>query len=65
MESECPHLGADLSHADIEEAGEEVVAVCPWHRWIPFFDAETNTDNFVPNFSATILIYEPDLARQV
>ncbi|GJJ14422.1 hypothetical protein Clacol_008686 [Clathrus columnatus] len=31
MESECPHLGADLSHADIEEADAEVVAVCPWH----------------------------------
>lgn len=32
MESACPHLGADLSHADIEEAETGVVAVCPWHR---------------------------------
>jgi hypothetical protein len=46
MESACPHLGADLSHAEIEdwyydpddvgEVGEEArmekVAVCPWHR---------------------------------
>ncbi|TRM66767.1 DUF455-domain-containing protein [Schizophyllum amplum] len=37
MEASCPHLGADMSHADIEEYGEEddmtVVAVCPWHRY--------------------------------
>lgn len=32
MESECPHLGADLSHAEIEDSGDDVVAVCPWHR---------------------------------
>ena len=32
MESSCPHLGADLSHAEIEECGVEAVAVCPWHR---------------------------------
>lgn len=32
MESACPHLGADLSHAEIEECGTDVVAVCPWHR---------------------------------
>lgn len=32
MESACPHLGADLSHAEIEECGSDVVAVCPWHR---------------------------------
>ena len=32
MESACPHLGADMSHADIEECETGVVAVCPWHR---------------------------------
>ena len=32
MESACLHLGADLSHADIEECDTGVVAVCPWHR---------------------------------
>lgn len=38
MEAACPHLGADMSHADIEdycgEDGEEdsTVIVCPWHR---------------------------------
>ncbi|KAH8109615.1 DUF455-domain-containing protein [Phellopilus nigrolimitatus] len=33
MESACPHLGADMSHADIEECETGVVAVCPWHRY--------------------------------
>ncbi|KAF8914632.1 hypothetical protein CPB85DRAFT_1375422 [Mucidula mucida] len=33
MESSCPHLGADMSHADIEEHESNVVAVCPWHRY--------------------------------
>ncbi|KAG6840230.1 hypothetical protein C0991_008059 [Blastosporella zonata] len=33
MESSCPHLGADLSHADIEEHESNLVAVCPWHRY--------------------------------
>lgn len=32
MESNCPHLGADMSHAEIEEYEESYVAVCPWHR---------------------------------
>ena len=32
MESACPHLGADMSYADIEECEVGVVAVCPWHR---------------------------------
>jgi nitrite reductase/ring-hydroxylating ferredoxin subunit len=32
MESSCPHLGADMSHAEIEECDDTVVAVCPWHR---------------------------------
>lgn len=38
MEAACPHLGADLSYADIEEYHEEdggersTVVVCPWHR---------------------------------
>ncbi|KAG8995335.1 hypothetical protein FRB94_009282 [Tulasnella sp. JGI-2019a] len=33
MESTCPHLGADLSHADIEDTDVGLVAVCPWHRY--------------------------------
>jgi hypothetical protein len=36
MESSCPHLGADLSHAEIEECETTVVAVCPWHRQVQF-----------------------------
>lgn len=32
MEAHCPHLGADMSHADIEECETGIVAVCPWHR---------------------------------
>ena len=32
MEATCPHLGADISHADIEECDTGLVAVCPWHR---------------------------------
>ena len=36
MESTCPHLGADLSHAEIEECESSVVAVCPWHRFVNF-----------------------------
>ncbi|KAF8150689.1 hypothetical protein B0H34DRAFT_729858 [Crassisporium funariophilum] len=39
MESTCPHLGADLSHAEIEECETSVVAVCPWHRYD--FDLKT------------------------
>ncbi|KAL0571544.1 hypothetical protein V5O48_010420 [Marasmius crinis-equi] len=46
MESSCPHLGADMSHADIEEYGDgegeeetTAVAVCPWHRYD--FDLKT------------------------
>ncbi|KAJ7773653.1 hypothetical protein DFH07DRAFT_801388 [Mycena maculata] len=31
MESTCPHLGADMSHAEIEEYEDTTVAVCPWH----------------------------------
>ncbi|KAG8833801.1 hypothetical protein FRC17_010042 [Serendipita sp. 399] len=33
MEAQCPHLGADLSHAEIEEYNDDIVAVCPWHRY--------------------------------
>lgn len=38
MEAACPHLGADMSYADIEDYCEEdgedhsTVIVCPWHR---------------------------------
>jgi hypothetical protein len=33
MEATCPHLGADLSHAEIEECEGDIMAVCPWHRY--------------------------------
>ncbi|GBE85799.1 DUF455-domain-containing protein [Sparassis crispa] len=33
MEASCPHLGADLSHAEIEQCDTGAVAVCPWHRY--------------------------------
>ncbi|TFY54812.1 hypothetical protein EVJ58_g8642 [Rhodofomes roseus] len=33
MEATCPHLGADMSHAEIEECDTGLVAVCPWHRY--------------------------------
>ncbi|KAJ7573648.1 hypothetical protein C8J56DRAFT_1065788 [Mycena floridula] len=39
MEAQCPHLGADMSHADIEEVDSSLVAVCPWHRYD--FDLKT------------------------
>ncbi|KAF9077822.1 hypothetical protein BDP27DRAFT_1311720 [Rhodocollybia butyracea] len=40
MEATCPHLGAEMSHADIEEYDDSsVVAVCPWHRYD--FDLKT------------------------
>ena len=34
MEAQCPHLGADISHAEIEECESSLVLVCPWHRYI-------------------------------
>ncbi|KAJ8689254.1 hypothetical protein PTI98_013295 [Pleurotus ostreatus] len=39
MESTCPHLGAEMSHAEIEECETSVVAVCPWHGYD--FDLKT------------------------
>ncbi|KAF9560577.1 DUF455-domain-containing protein [Agrocybe pediades] len=39
MEASCPHMGADMSHADIEECETGMVAVCPWHRYD--FDLKT------------------------
>jgi len=33
MEAQCPHLGADISHAEIEECDSSLVLVCPWHRY--------------------------------
>ncbi|TFK86957.1 DUF455-domain-containing protein [Polyporus arcularius HHB13444] len=39
MEANCPHLGADMSHAEIEECDTGIVAVCPWHRYD--FDLKT------------------------
>lgn len=43
MEASCPHLGADLSHVEIEECEDSVIAVCPWHRYD--FDLETGESN--------------------
>ncbi|KAF8221339.1 hypothetical protein L208DRAFT_1415189 [Tricholoma matsutake] len=40
MESSCPHLGADLSHAEIEECETTMVVVCPWHRRVQCSFAE-------------------------
>ena len=34
MEAQCPHLGADISHAEIEECESSLVLVCPWHRYV-------------------------------
>jgi nitrite reductase/ring-hydroxylating ferredoxin subunit len=48
MESTCPHLGADLSHAEIEECESSVVAVCPWHRFV-YFILFYSTWSFVLN----------------
>ncbi|EKM53262.1 uncharacterized protein PHACADRAFT_259480 [Phanerochaete carnosa HHB-10118-sp] len=39
MEAQCPHLGADISHAEIEECDSSLVLVCPWHRYD--FDLKT------------------------
>ncbi|KAI0643349.1 DUF455-domain-containing protein [Trametes meyenii] len=39
MEANCPHLGADMSHAEIEECDTGLIAVCPWHRYD--FDLKT------------------------
>ncbi|CAL1702545.1 unnamed protein product [Somion occarium] len=33
MEAHCPHLGADISHADIEDCDDNLILVCPWHRY--------------------------------
>ncbi|KAJ3475767.1 hypothetical protein NLI96_g11622 [Meripilus lineatus] len=33
MEAQCPHLGADISHAEIEECDNSMILVCPWHRY--------------------------------
>ena len=37
MEANCPHLGAVMSHAEIEECDTGFVAVCPWHRLVQLF----------------------------
>jgi nitrite reductase/ring-hydroxylating ferredoxin subunit len=45
MEASCPHLGASLSYAEIEDLEwqpdgidnnhePEKVIVCPWHRYV-------------------------------
>lgn len=34
MEAECPHLGADMSMAQLEIEDDGVVAICPWHKCV-------------------------------
>ncbi|KAI0263573.1 hypothetical protein BC834DRAFT_971259 [Gloeopeniophorella convolvens] len=48
MESACPHLGADLSHADIEEYDGSAVAVCPWHG----YDSDLETGESITGLKA-------------
>jgi hypothetical protein len=50
MEASCPHLGADLSHAEIEDLEEEdhdfeKVIVCPWHRYAVSYKFPSNLYN--------------------
>ncbi|AAW45590.2 conserved hypothetical protein [Cryptococcus deneoformans JEC21] len=33
MEETCPHLGAPLSHAEIEDIEDTRAIVCPWHQY--------------------------------
>nr|XP_019010243.1 uncharacterized protein I206_04711 [Kwoniella pini CBS 10737]OCF49024.1 hypothetical protein I206_04711 [Kwoniella pini CBS 10737] len=33
MEETCPHLGAPLSHAEIEDIEDTKAIVCPWHQY--------------------------------
>ncbi|ODN95177.1 hypothetical protein L198_04564 [Cryptococcus wingfieldii CBS 7118] len=33
MEEMCPHLGAPLSHAEIEDMEDTRAIVCPWHQY--------------------------------
>ena len=33
MEETCPHLGAPLSHAEIEDMEDTMAIVCPWHQY--------------------------------
>jgi hypothetical protein len=46
MESACPHLGAEMSHADIEEYEDSVVAVCPWHRYTSILISDITASKF-------------------
>jgi hypothetical protein len=64
MEASCPHLGADMSHAEIEECDDSIIAVCPWHRQgqEPSFVALDGLTRF---FIGMTLIYELGRARWV
>ncbi|WWC91625.1 uncharacterized protein L201_006571 [Kwoniella dendrophila CBS 6074] len=33
MEETCPHLGAPMSHAEIEDIEDTKAIVCPWHQY--------------------------------
>lgn len=61
MESSCPHLGADLSHAEIEECEMTMVAVCPWHRRV---QSRTNIVVFIYINLGTTLTSVRARARQ-
>ncbi|RXK37771.1 hypothetical protein M231_04927 [Tremella mesenterica] len=33
MEETCPHLGAPLSHAEVQDMEDSMAIVCPWHQY--------------------------------
>ncbi|WWC94776.1 hypothetical protein V866_001625 [Kwoniella sp. B9012] len=43
MEETCPHLGAPLSHAEIEDIEDTKAIVCPWHQYD--FDLEDGSSS--------------------
>lgn len=53
MEAQCPHLGADLSHSEIEEYEEDLVAVCPWHRYVGLLYGHTVNINQITGMILT------------
>lgn len=39
MQAECPHLGADLSNAELIDMEDTKILLCPWHSYD--FDLKT------------------------
>jgi hypothetical protein len=62
MEANCPHLGADMSHAEIEECDTGVVAVCPWHRSVVISSGLVQKLN--RKSADMILISKPEKVKQ-